>query len=470
LNDGSRNRTFTLRSNFRASTHDSFEFQLGHKTADSGKGLIGQLNKEPFRTIKSQNDYQQLTWIHSWDSGDDSKLTYYRINRDCKDPQKAINWDVVPSLFGEDRSRSLRHDLEIQNTNQLGPNNRVVWGAGYRYDFADQPLIFSSAHRLDQTRMFIHDEWRPLESTVLNFGTMLENDGAGHKNNSPRVSINYHINSQHTLRTSYATATRNPVMAEMYLTTGANRYWSRAYIPPINELRPEKITSREIGYVGQFGRLSLDGRLYYEQVRDIVALDFYADLSNPATPKNSFKNLTDGTFKGVELSASFRWEDGRMNLSYARQQASCGLSSYPSNYSNSVVIPDTAPYTVGQLLQYSYKVDYLNLCSESVPVNSANILLNQRLTESVEFSTGYYFRDSVRVNDVYSALPAESPMHRVDIRLAKQFGPKERPGGGEMAVALQNVFQDNYTAYGNVAEAANLLFKRRAYFTARVNF
>jgi iron complex outermembrane receptor protein len=470
LNDSSINRTLAMRSNFRVNSTDSFEFQLGLNTGDSGKGTKGQLDKDPFRIIKTQNDFQMVAWTHSWDSGDESKLTYYRINRNSTDPMKAVNWNVNPTVFGPDISTSSRQDIEIQNTTQLWQENRIVWGGGFRYDFAEQPLIFSSTHGLNQARLFVHDEWRPIDSTVLNIGTMIEDDGAGHKNNSPRISINYHIHPQHTLRASYSTATRNPVMAEMYLTTAANRYWSRSYAPPKSELRSERITSRELGYVGRFGQWSLDGRVYYEKVRDLTGVDLYADISNLADPKNSFKNLTDGTFKGIEISADYRWDTGRASLNYARQQASCSFSSYPTQYLSAQPLPPPYLATLGLELQSQYQLNYLNICGDSVPVNSASVLLSQGLTDTVDFSTGYYFRDAVRVTDVYSALPAESMMHRIDFRLAKKFGKEERPGGGEVAVILQNAFQDNYTGYGNVAQMANLLFNRRAYLTASIYF
>jgi len=58
----------------------------------------------------------------------------------------------------------------------------------------------------------------------------------------------------------------------------------------------------------------------------------------------------------------------------------------------------------------------------------------------------------------------------MDLRIAKKIGQQERPGGGEVALVLQNAFQDSYTGYGNVAQRANLLFKRRAYLTATINF
>lgn len=468
LNDASRSQIVTFRSSWRVNHYDNVEIQMGINAGDRGMGISGRLDKDPFRTAKIQNDFQQVTWAHIWESGDESKLAYYRVNRDYSDPSKA-DWSVSPINYSADVSKGSRQDVEVQNTMQLGQSNRIVFGGGFRYDFAEQPRIFSSTHGLNQSRFFVHDEWRPVESTVLNFGTMFEDDGAGHKNNSPRISINYHLQPQHTLRASYSAATRNPVMAEMYLTTGKDQYWNRAYVPPIKGLRPEKITSREIGYVGHFGELKLDGRIYYEKVSDITGLDFYADLSNPLKPSSSFKNILDGTFRGLEISADYRWDEGRVNLNYARQQSSCYFSSYPTQYfsSNSLY---TNPITLGQYLTPIYQSDFLNLCSETVHTNSANVLVTQRVSETIYFSTGYYFRDSVRVMDVESKLPAESQMHRVDFRLSKKFGKEERPGGGEVVVILQNAFQDNYTGYGNVTQTANLLFKRRAYLTASINF
>lgn len=455
LNDGSRSQTVSFRSNWRVNPYDNVEIQMGVNAGDRGMGISGRLDKDPFRTAKIQNDFQQVTWAHVWDSGDDSKLTYYRINRDYSDPSKA-DWSVSPINYAADVSKGLRQDVEVQNTMQLGQRNRVVFGAGFRYDFAEQSRIFPSTHGLNQSRCFVHDEWRPIDSTVFNFGTMFEDYGAGQKNNSPRISINYHIQPQHTLRASYSTATRNPVMAELYLSTNTNQYWNRGYFPPIIELRPEKIVSREIGYVGKIGQLSLDARVYYEEVKDIIGLDYYATLS-----KSTFKNLSDGIFKGTEISTKYRWDDGSVALSYARQKSSCRFSSFPSYYFDPIY---------GSLVVDGYQKDFLNLCSETVPVNSASLLVNQQLFETVYFSTGYYFRDSVRVMDVESKLPSESMMHRIDLRLSKRFGKEESPGGGEVAVILQNAFQDNYTGYGNVAQTANLLYKRRTYLTASIYF
>ena len=215
--------------------------------------------------------------------------------------------------------------------------------------------------------------------------------------------------------------------------------------------------------------MSLDGRVYYDKVSDIILVDGYVngDLI-PNEQSDSFKNMLEATYKGLDLTAKYRWNDGNVTVNYSHQQTSCGFSSYPTQYFNPTVI---APgLTAGQYLAQAYQTDYLNLCSQSVPADSGSILFDQHLLETIQFSFGYYSRSKVRVNDVSSGFPPESQMRRVDMRIAKSFGQKEKPGGGEIAVVIQNAFQDNYTGYGNVPQRVGLLFNRRTYITTTLYF
>ncbi|OIR11086.1 colicin I receptor precursor [mine drainage metagenome] len=474
VNDTSVNRLFNLRTNYRPDSENSIDIQLGLNQGVYGMGTLGR-PEDAFRDAATANDFQQLTWLHTWYDRDESKLTYYRINRAYTDPYKCIDFlmckgytaSPVSQGFAPDMAKIQRQELELQNTTQIGSSNRAVWGGSVRYDYVDQPLLFNTAEALLQSSVFAHDEWRMTDATLMNMGAMYEDDGAGHRSISPRVALNYHVLPQHTLRASVSTATRNPMMAELYMNTPAGGYWPNAYVPPANNLQPEKILSRELGYVGQFGDLSVDGRVYYDKVRDIIMLDAYVN-GNLANRTDSFKNLFDATFKGLDISAKYRWQEGDVIVNYSHQQTSCAFSSYPTQYFNPT--PISATMTAGQYLAQAYQTDYLNLCSQSVPENSGSLLLDQRLPDSFRFSIGYYLRSQVRVTDVSSGYPPESPMHRVDLRIAKAFGQEEKPGGGEVAVVIQNAFQDNYTGYGNVPQRVNLLFNRRAYFTATYNF
>ncbi|MFH0934978.1 MAG: TonB-dependent receptor [Pseudomonadota bacterium] len=468
VNDGSVNRLMNLRSHYRVDGDNTLEFMFGLGDGTSGQGTAGRF-QEPFREASTRNDFQQLIWLHTWPGRDESRLTLSRTAREYTDPYKCIDNQAcisgAPQAFAPDVARSRRQELEFQNTTQLGDNNRAVWGGGIRADHVNQPLLFPGQITLHQSRIFAHDEWRASESVLLNIGAMYEDDGAGHKSTSPRAALNYHLYPQHTLRASISSATRNPMMVEMYMSTAPQTYWSNGYIPPAENLRPERILSKEIGYVGQFGALSLDGRAYYDKVRDIIMIDGFVNYVDGSftldNRSDSFKNLFDATYKGVDLSAKYRWTDGSVTASYSHQQGSCAFSSYPTQYFN----PD-----IGQpVVQPAYQSEYLDLCSQSVPADSGSLLFEQQVDETFRLSLGYYARSKIRVTDVSSGFPAESPMRRVDLRMAWQLGKAERTGGGEIAVVLQNAFQDNYTGYGNVSQRVGLNFKRRAYITATFN-
>ncbi len=474
VNDTSSNHLVNLRTNYHPDGENNIELQLGLNNAAYGQGISGR-PEEAFRDVRVQSDFQQLSLGHLWPERDETKLTYYRMNRDYADPYRCVNFTIckgqtaTPATqgFAVDAATSQRQELELQNTTQLGSSNRAVWGGGIRYDYVNQPLIFTSSRALHQSRIFAHDEWRVTDSTLVNIGAMYEDDGVGHKNTSPRLSVNYHFVPQHTVRFLISSATRNPVMAELYMNTARGAYWRDAYTPPAMDVRPERILSKEIGYIGQFGAFSVDSRLYQDKVRDIVMLDAYVN-GNPINQTNSFKNMFEATFRGLDISTSYHWDSGKVTVNYSRQKTYCAFGSYPTQYSNPM--PISATSTFGQYLAQAYQADFLNLCGESVPTNSGNLLLSQLLAESMQFSVGYYFRSKVRITDVSSGYPAESPMHRVDLRIAKTFGQKEKAGGGEIAVVVQNAFQDNYTGYSNVQQRVNLLFNRRTYLTATLYF
>ncbi|GAB4119879.1 MAG: hypothetical protein Fur0026_10450 [Sideroxydans sp.] len=470
VNDGSARKVFNLRTSHRLNRDDSLDFQMGFNDGSYGQGTAGR-PQEAFRDAHTQSDFQQLSWTHLTEDGDEHRLAWYRINRNFSDPYGCINSAICQGLvpgvppaqgFSEVREINQRQDLEWQTTLQAGADNRMVWGGGVRQDRADQAWTFPAPLTLNQWRVFAHDEWRLSDAALLNLGGMYEDDGAGHRETSPRISLNYHLLPQQTLRASYSASTRNPVMVEMNMQTTGGNYWRDSHVPPANPLRPEKIVSAELGYLADLSHVGMEARIYHERVRDIILLDYgAADISNPGSPVHSFKNLVEATFRGIDLSANYRWTGGRAIFNYARQKSDCALSDYPTQYFNPVV---------GAAIADIYQTEYLNLCAESVPTDSGSLLLMQEMPQEFRLSAAYYFRSRVRVTDVSSGFPPESPMHRVDLRLAKRIGQKERPGGGEVALVLQNAFQDNYTGYGNVPQRANLLFKRRAYLTAIIHF
>jgi iron complex outermembrane receptor protein len=468
LNDHNKTALLNFRGNYHPSATDNVDLQLGFSDGVYGLGIEGR-PEDAFRDTTAKSNFQQISWLHIWPDGNESRLTFSHAGRGSRDPYICIDSEVCQGkVIGKTRAEgftkrdvsSERSELELQNTYRLGTNNRLVWGAAVRNDYADFPLQFAHPYTVNPWQLFIHDEWRWRDTAVLNVGTMLENDGMGNRSHSPRASINYRVSPDHTLRLGVATATRSPVMSEAFISAD-NTIWGGAYVPPVLSLTPERVVSRELGYVGEFRDLglSVEGRLYTESVRNLIWWDKCVDLPRCA---DAFGNLLAAEYHGLELTAKLRWDEGRsfMVANYARQRASATLDALPTQYLN----PD-----IGSLVRAYYNTEYLALYPESVPTNSGSVLLSLALADAWRLSAGYYFRDLVRVLDVSSDVTPEYAMHRLDVRLAKSF-TFDRGRSAELAFVVQNINQDNYTKYGTVNRVGEVPFTRRAWVTAALHF
>lgn len=470
LNDHNETHLFNLRSNYHPNTTDSLDVQLGSSTGVYGLGIAGR-REDAFRETTSRSDFVQTSWLHVWPEGDESKLTYSQTQHSSVDPHLCFdqpNCDHAVNnapYFTQQSVKSQRDDVELQNTNQLNDNNRLVWGGVLRRDYADYPLYLGIPYTVNPWQVFAHDEWRVTEATVLNIGTMFEDDGMGNRSNSPRASLNYHLMPQHTVRIGISTATRSPAMGEMFMDSN-NTILGGAYVPPATPLTPEKITSKEIGYLGDFQSLgvSVDARAYIDQVTDMIFTDLYPNL----TAANSFKNMLSAEFKGVEATVKYHWDEQRSYLlfNFAYQEASISFSSYPTQYFSTS--PLLSP-TVGEYLRTFYQTDLLNQFSQIVPTNSASLLLSQQLANDWQFSAGYYWRDPVRVSTVSPDVPRENAMQRLDLRIAKSFRI-DQGRSGNIALIMQNATQEKYTKFGTVRAAAVVEYKPRLWLTGTLNF
>lgn len=468
LNDHNRTGVFNFRGNYHPSPSDNVDVQLGNSDGLYGLGIEGR-PEDAFRNTTARSSFQQVHWLHIWPDGDESKLTYSRTTRASRDPHICIDSEVCQfKVIGKTREQgfvardmfSERNELEWQNTAQFGASNRLVWGLDIRSDYADFPLLFAHPYTVSPWQIFGHDEWRWSDKAVLNIGTMLEDDGMGTRSLSPRASINYHVSPNHTVRLGFSTATRSPIMSEAFIAAD-NTIWGGAYVPPVRPLTPERVLSREIGYIGEFPDLglSMEGRVYSESVRNLIWWDKCVNLANCA---DSFSNLLAAEYQGLELTAKFQWDKGRSFLvaNYARQRGSASLDNLPTQYWN----PD-----IGTLVQAFYDSEYLAQFPQLTPHNSGSLLLSWALPDAWRLSAGYYFRDQVRIIDVSPDVTPEYAMHRLDARLAKTLN-LEQGRKLELALIVQNINGDNYTKYGTVNRVAEVPFPRRAWLNATLHF
>lgn len=439
LNDGSLTNQLNFRGNYRVNSQDSIDLQLGYSDGNRGAGNSARLT-EPFREINTVSDYLQLNWLRALSNDDELKLSYYHISRSYL--------DNAPVAIDKQGYQIHRHELGLQHTLAIGENNRLVWGANSRRDTADDPLSFNAPQALTIFQVFAHDEIRFTPSLLANLGAMYEDDGMGNRNWSPRVSLNYHVTPGHTLRAGGSIAYRSPMIFEQYADTS---YVISRPFKNVRKLAPEKIISREIGYLGEFKEagISLDARIYQDQISDYIFLDPFVAPGPVLT--FGFANLLAERHEGFESTLKYHWtEKSNLIFNYAHQRVSCAATG-------TMTLPAMIPRLQA----------YVDQCPLLVPADSGSILLTQQLTPRLQFSSGYYHQEKVQVLD---AQWPQSLMRRVDMRLAYAFGRQGQPESGEVSFVVQNAFQDNYTEYSNVREKAGFISNRRFYLSATLEF
>ena len=104
LNDQSVTRVFNFRGNYRPSASDSLDVQWGSSDGVYGLGIEGR-PEDAFRDTRAKSDFQLLSWLHVWPSGDETKLTLSRAGRSSQDPYICIDSEACQGkVIGKTRA------------------------------------------------------------------------------------------------------------------------------------------------------------------------------------------------------------------------------------------------------------------------------------------------------------------------------------------------------------------------------
>jgi iron complex outermembrane receptor protein len=415
------------RADWQIGRADTLMLQAGGTTGTNGVGFRGP--DDPTRKARIDTYYAQLNWERSLDAdnGFSIQAYYYHFNlndRFLTDPLPEFNNE---RFLLDDGSTVRRADLEFQQTLSTGQNLRWVWGASAREDLAEAPLLLPDTGRLRVQRLFGHVEWRVTDKLLVNAGAMIEHNNLTGRDTAPQVAVNYRFAPNHVLRIGVSKALRTPTLIE-------EKVQSIVIIGPpggkatatSGSLRPESILSRELSYVGEWPEqhATVDLKLFYDTVHDLIDL-VGEQNSFPATafPRNAV-NGDDARQHGIE--AQLTWHPSQETSLWA-----------------------TAAHVETR------SADRFDTYSTSAPRNTVHALVSHRFGGSWDASV------AVHGQSAFKASGFSEPQRgfcRVDLRLAKQlpFGK----GNGEIALAVENLFNNHYTEYrhDNVAQ-------RRAWLT-----
>lgn len=451
FNDTNRTMMFNWRGAWYPNAVDRLDFQAGYSQSVRGDGVAGR-NQNPDRDFFFGHDFEQLVWTRALGDGDEWQLRYHHTHSSADDDQASFYRDGI-TPYPKVNIQTRRHDVEAQHTLNGIPDNRLVWGVGVRSDAVSSTSLFyyRPAPTLLQWRLFAHDEWRIHPDWLLNAGAMWQDDGMGHRNLSPRLTLNHHFTPNHTLRIGASLAYRDPVTVEKY---GNTDPLTPGGFQATGGVQPERMLSREIAYLGHFPEAGwrMEARIFSDQLRGQIYLDPLQDSTGNYNYA-SFKNLYQLRYAGWEGSLKYEDEHDALTVNFSRQHATCEADG-------------TLTWISDPLVQ-GWQQGWITQCPQIVPLNQGSMLAEHRFTPALAVSAGYYFQDEVQVLD--SQQPQRF-MHRMDIKITRSFGKRDEEGGGEVALVVQNLLRDTHTEYANLPQQGQPTLDRRAYLLATFRY
>jgi iron complex outermembrane receptor protein len=376
-NDNNQARLVNYRGNYHPDGINSVDLQFGFNHDIQGVGFNDKnpdalfpnsTNGNPFHDLIANSSFVQLGWTRLLDDAAELEVRYYHVQEDQSEAFPVyLNGVYFPGPVVQTLSVG-RDQLEVQHTLRTSESNRLVYGVNYQTNTVNGQsimpplsLALSSASSTEDLQMFANDEWRISQRFLLNIGNMFERDAYGNKNMSPRVSLNFHVTPQNTFRTGISVAYRTPALTE----TNYPAIQPGALIIPNSTvtspgLMPEKLVSREIGYLGEFPSrdTTLDMRLYSDL------------LSNGIFPDTTTMEMMNGfsaEYHGVEATLKKSWsESSRLTVNFTHQFAS---SNAPALVAGGYSYLQPASSLVGG-----------DKLAESLPLNNVSLLYSQQLT------------------------------------------------------------------------------------------
>lgn len=274
-------------------------------------------------------------------------------------------------------------------------------------------------------------------SLLVNAGAMLERNSVTGSAVSPRASLSWQLVPGQTMRVGISRAQRTPTILENW---GHYELSLPVQLGPLSQvvsvpmvfgpgnLRPERLLSREVAYLGRWPRVGvdIDVRLYEERVQDLITVQTASKLVlGQSIDYKTYVNRDDVLIRGVETQLGWRGSWGGLIVSHA----------YRHSRSN----------------------DESNVAS--VPGHIYGVLGFYRFAPAWEAGASFYHVDAMKPLSDGDALQGYD---RVDLRLVRRFKMDGTPA--EAALTLQNV-TGPYVDFSRINE-----MKRRFLATLRLGF
>jgi iron complex outermembrane receptor protein len=310
-------RHLDLRVDYRLSPTDQITTTFALSRGDWRHGVADDI-ADPVRRMDTGTEHVQAKFSRVVDPENEWFVQFYHTRLRNDDGFSVTGLAPIDMSYTQ-----WREDVEFQMISRPLEPLRVVWGAEARWEGVKSPGYFydQDARTGALYRLFGNAEWRVSDKWIVHAGAMAEHHYLSGSDLSPRLAVNFLPVPDHAFRASLTQAYRSPTFFEedgdqRIFTAGGALY--RQIFEPSGSLQPERIRSREIGYVGHVRplRLQVDARLFADKVSRLV--DTYDD---PLIPGKLFHfvNQDDADIRGLDIQLRWAPQDWLdLVVSYAR--------------------------------------------------------------------------------------------------------------------------------------------------------
>ncbi len=449
--DFKRTNLINARANLKLSEMHDVDFQLGYA---EGKREEGDTEPDAFifmpRTHGISNHFELIKWnMHLSPKYDFYVQAFHtRDNSDDVVTTGVLPAPVSPSVQSFRNPYEFdRYDIETQLSAVLSDDFQYAVGGSIRRDKLYSPFWIGSnnVQNFDLRRLFAQAQYDIHPKLTLNGGFMIEDNDFTNTDFSPRASMNIHITPNQTLRIGYSEAFRTPSYLEekfrggILLTTSIPQSILLQRFFNEGDLKPEKIQSREIGYVAKWANIAVDAKFFNDTISNYIGEVDNNDFVAPAGTilaggdVGTFRNQGSLDIQGFETQIQLMFSaDTKLMVNYAH------LKNFPNNV-------------------VSNRIDDV---MDATPRDISSFLLTHHFNSDWDASFSGYYNSPVRA--LGDGNPVDSN-HRFDARVAKRF--RWNTCDGEVSLNIQNLTDRHEKEFADY----NVL-RRRAFVNVRLDF
>ncbi len=290
------------------------QFGLSQGNWDSGKSTssLDSLLEPTEQDARAQ--YLQLSYHQVESDRREWKVQFYHSQNRFDANQEADFSALGIGVVDVDQYLFQRRtSLDLVVNERWSPDLRGVWGGELWHESVKSPENYYASGTQSGNVWRVHGniEWRAHERVILNGGALMEHHYFTGTDISPRVAANVTLAPGHVVRLGMSRAYRSPTFfEESGFAVLLNQSGAVVDVDnvPSDGLDPERILSREIGYLGQWptARLEMDVRLFDDDIDDFIgdaAVDVYPD----AIRTKEFQYANRGSIHSRGGEIQLRW-------------------------------------------------------------------------------------------------------------------------------------------------------------------